>query len=95
MAQMHNPPHPGEILQEWLTEISVTEAASRLGIARVSLSRLLNGAAGGSAQMDVRLSKALGTSPGHWLGLQSDYDLWQAQQDFHGKVRLIRQRSAA
>ena len=92
---MHNPPHPGEILQEWLTEISVTEAASRLGIARVSLSRLLNGAAGVSAQMDVRLSKALGTSPGHWLGLQSDYDLWQAQQVFQGKVRLIRQRSAA
>lgn len=95
MAQMHNPPHPGEILQKWLTEISVTEAASRLGITRVSLSRLLNGAAGVSAQMDVRLSKALGTSPGHWLGLQSDYDLWQAQQGFQGKVRLIRQRSAA
>ncbi len=95
MAQMHNPPHPGEILQKWLTEISVTEAASRLGITRVSLSRLLNGAAGVSAQMDVRLSKALGTSPGHWLGLQSDYDLWQAQQVFQGKVRLIRQRSAA
>ena len=43
MTQMHNPALPGEILQEWLTEISVTEAASRLGISRVSLSRLRHG----------------------------------------------------
>lgn len=95
MAQMHNPPHPGEVLQDWLTEISVTEAASRLGITRVSLSRLLHGAAGVSAQMDLRLSKALGTTPGFWLGLQSDYALWHAQRAFHGRVRAIRHRPAA
>lgn len=95
MALMHNPPHPGEVLREWLTEISVTDAAARLGIARVSLSRLLNGASGISAEMDLRLAKALGTTPGFWLALQSDYDLWQAQQGFHGRVRIIRHRPAA
>lgn len=95
MAQMHNPPHPGEVLRDWLTEISVTDAAARLGIARASLSRLLNGAAGISAEMDLRLAKALGTTPGFWLGLQADYDLWQAQQHFRGKVRTIRARPAA
>lgn len=95
MNQMHNPPHPGEILREWLTEVTVTDAAGRLGVARVSLSRLLNGAAGISAEMDLRLAKALGTTPGFWLALQSDYDLWQAQRSFRAKVKPIRRGPAA
>ena len=89
MIQMHNPPHPGEVLREWLAGITVTEAAGRLDIARVSLSRLLNGASGISADMDVRLSKALGTTSGYWLGLQADYDLWRARRHFKGRVRPI------
>ena len=89
MIQMHNPPHPGEVLREWLVSITVTEAAARLDIARVSLSRLLNGANGISADMDVRLTKALGTTQGYWLGLQADYDLWQARRHFKGRVRPI------
>jgi plasmid maintenance system antidote protein VapI len=60
-----------------------------LGITRAMLSRILNGAAAISADMDVRLSKALGTSPGHWLALQSDYDLWQAQKKFKARIRRI------
>ncbi|MFT4046947.1 MAG: HigA family addiction module antitoxin [Solimonas sp.] len=89
MATMHNPPHPGEVLREWLEEISVTEAAERLGVARVSLSRVLNGATGISAEMDLRLSKALGTTPGSWLSMQAKYDLWQAQRTFKAKVKPI------
>lgn len=89
MATMHNPPHPGEVLREWLTDISVTEAAARLGVARVSLSRVLNGATGISAEMDLRLSKALGTTPGSWLNMQVKHDLWQAQRTFKAKVRPI------
>jgi addiction module HigA family antidote len=89
MNTMHNPPHPGEVLREWLADISVTEAARRLGVTRVSLSRVLNGAAGVSAEMDVRLSKALGTSPGTWYTLQAAYDLWHAQKQFRGKVQRI------
>jgi addiction module HigA family antidote len=84
MAQMHNPPHPGEVLSGWLEGIEVTQAAKSLGVTRVTLSRLLNGAAGVSAEMDLRLSKALGTSPGLWLGMQSAFDLWKA-----GKVAKL------
>jgi len=89
MAMMHNPPHPGEVLREWLEGISVTEAAARLGVTRVALSRVLNGAAGISAEMDLRLSKALGTTPGSWLSMQAKYDLWQAQKKFKAKVKPI------
>lgn len=66
MSRMHNPAHPGEVLKEALSEISVTDAAGRLGVGRVALSRLLNGATGVSPEMDLRPSKALGTSPGSW-----------------------------
>jgi len=89
MTEMHNPPHPGEVLREWLSEISVTEAARRLGVTRVALSRLLNGSAGVSADMDLRLSKALGTTAGMWYGMQADYDMWKARRNFRGKVRPI------
>jgi addiction module HigA family antidote len=89
MTIMHNPPHPGEVLRDWLTDITVTEAAKRLGVTRVALSRVLNGSAAVSADMDLRLSKALGTTPGLWYALQGDFDLWQAQRRFHAKVRPI------
>ncbi|MEK6806601.1 MAG: HigA family addiction module antitoxin [Pseudomonadota bacterium] len=79
---MHNPPHPGEVLAEWLSEVTLTEAARRLRVSRVSLSRIVNGAHGLSADMDLRLSKALGTTPGFWLGLQTDWDLFRAQRRF-------------
>ncbi len=95
MTTMHNPPHPGEVLREWLTDISVTEAAKRLGITRVALSRVLNGAAAVSADMDLRLSKALGTTPGTWYGMQADYDMWQASKHFRARVRPITTERAA
>ena len=83
---MHNPPHPGEVLREYLAETSISEAAQRLGITRASLSRILNGKAGITADMAVRLSILLGTSSRLWLGLQNSYDLWQAQQKPHDFV---------
>ncbi len=95
MSQMHNPCHPGEVLREALSEISVTDAAKRLGVGRVALSRLLNGATGISPEMAIRLSKALGTSPEFWYGMQVNYDLWQAKKKFRGKVRPISQRESA
>ena len=90
MSLMHNPPHPGAVLREWLEGISVTAAAERLGVTRVSLSRILNGGAGISAEMDVRLSKALGTTLGTWYLMQANFDMWQAQKRFRGKVQPIR-----
>lgn len=95
MATMHNPPHPGEALREWLTGITITEAAERLGVTRAALSRILNGAAGVSVDMDLRLSKALGTSPGLWVRMQTSYDLWHAQRRFHAKVERIIEPKAA
>jgi addiction module HigA family antidote len=82
MSRMFNPPRPGEVLQEYLPEgVSVTEAAQKLGVSRQALSAILNGRAGISAEMAVRLSQALGTTPDLWLGMQMQYDLWQARQN--------------
>ena len=81
---MHNPPHPGEILRELCLEplgISVTEAAEGLGISRKTLSSILNGRAGISPEMAVRLSIAFDTSAESWLNQQAQYDLWQAEQN--------------
>ncbi len=80
---MHNPPHPGEVLKELCIEplgITVTDAAKGLGISRKTLSSILNGKAGISPEMAVRLSIAFNTSSESWLNQQSQYDLWQAEQ---------------
>jgi addiction module HigA family antidote len=61
MSIMHNPPHPGIVLREYLGEMEVSEAAMRLNVSRTTLSRVLNGRAGISADMSLRLSDALGT----------------------------------
>jgi addiction module HigA family antidote len=75
---MFNPPHPGRVLREYLGELEVSEAATRLGVSRTTLSRILNARAGISADMSIRLSEALGIGPEFWASLQLDYDLWQA-----------------
>ena len=79
---MFNPPHPGEILREYTNEIgkSITEIAQGLDISRKNLSLILNGHGGISAEMAIKLSVALNTTPQFWLNLQRNYDLWQAQQ---------------
>jgi addiction module HigA family antidote len=74
--RMYNPPHPGSVLRDYLQGVSVTNAARHLGVTRVALSRILNGSAGISADMALRLSDALGTSPDLWSGMQAQYDLW-------------------
>lgn len=80
MSRMFNPAHPGEVLKEWLEGISVTDAAKKLGVTRAHLSRILNGHAGISADMALRLAAGLGTSAESWLQMQLNYDLWQAEQ---------------
>lgn len=77
------PAHPGEVLKGLYIEpsgITITEAAKRLGIARKTLSQLVNCHMGISAEMAIRLSKALKTTPELWLNMQSSYDLWVASQ---------------
>lgn len=78
---MHNPAHPGEVLREWLPEgMTITEASKELQVSRVMLSKVLNGKSGITAGMALRLSVWLGTTPDVWLGMQTQWDLWQAEQ---------------
>jgi addiction module HigA family antidote len=81
--RMHNPPHPGEVLRELCLEpldLSVSEAAKALGVSRKTLSAILNGRAGISPEMAVRLSIAFDTSAESWLTQQTQYDLWVAEK---------------
>ena len=89
---MHNPAHPGELLTGWLDDlsVSVTAFAAHIGISRVMLSRVLNCHAAVSADMDLRLSEALGTTPGYWLALQTQRDLWTARQTARERKRIKR-----
>jgi addiction module HigA family antidote len=80
---MHNPPHPGEVIRELCLEplgLSVTAAADGLGVSRKTLSMILNGRAGISPEMAIRLSMAFGTTAESWLNQQMQYDLWVAEQ---------------
>lgn len=91
--RMHNPPHPGSVLREYLGELPVTAAAEHLGVSRVTLSRVLNGAAGISADMALRLSEALGTSADLWMGMQAQHDLWAASRTRRRKVPKFERRA--
>ncbi len=85
---MKNPPHPGGIVRRQCLEpleLSVTKAAKGLGVTRQALSDLVNEKAGISTEMAIRLSKAFGSTPETWLGMQMAYDLWQAR-DRAGKI---------
>lgn len=80
---MYNPPHPGELLKEECLVplgLSVTEAARGLGVSRKTLSAIVNGRQGISAEVAIRLAKAFDTSAEFWLGMQQSYDVWQAKE---------------
>jgi addiction module HigA family antidote len=82
---MHNPPHPGEVIRELCLAplgLSVTAAATALGVSRKTLSELLNGKSGISPEMALRLSIAFKTTPESWLSQQMEYDLWKARARF-------------
>ena len=89
MTRMHNPPHPGEVLKEYLGDVSITDAAKTLGVGRGTLSRVVTGAAGVSPDMAYRLGAAFGTSPELWAGMQLQYDLHQAGQVKRPKIDRI------
>ena len=81
--RMHNPPHPGEVLKALCLVplgLSVTDAARALGVSRKTLSSILNGRAGISPEMAVRLSIAFDTTAESWLNQQTQFDLWHAEQ---------------
>jgi len=90
--RMHNPPHPGEILKSLCLEplgLSVTHAAEALGVSRKTLSSIVNGRAGISPEMAVRLSIAFDTTAESWLNQQTQFDLWHAEQS-RKRLRVTR-----
>lgn len=87
IKQEMRPVHPGQMLKEMYLDplkLNQTEAAANLGVTRKTLSMLINGHQGVSAEMALRLSKAFGTTPELWLNMQRNYDLWYAGQ----KIKL-------
>jgi addiction module HigA family antidote len=96
---MKNPPHPPRIVRQECIEplgLTVKEAAERLGVKRQTLNNLVNGKAGISPEMSIRLSKAFGSSPEAWLGIQMEYDLAQASKNADRiKVQRITQSPTA
>jgi addiction module HigA family antidote len=91
--RMKKPPHPGRVVRQECIEplgLTVTEAAKRLGVTRQALNNLVNGKGGVSPEMAVRLSKAFGSSPEVWLGMQMEYDLAQVEKQAHNiKVKRV------
>ena len=98
ITRMYNPPHPGEILREDVLPelgITVTDAAEQLGVARVTLSRMINGRAAISADMAIRLAQWLGGSAEVWLRAQLQYDLWHAEKNSKIKIKPAEKTSAS
>ena len=94
--KMHNPPHPGEVLRALCLDplgLTVTEAARALRVSRKTLSSILNGRAGISPEMAVRLSLAFDTSAESWLNQQVQYDLWRAER-YRKKLRVAKLSAA-
>jgi addiction module HigA family antidote len=88
---MHNPSHPGKIVQEYMEGLglTVTALAAHLKITRANLSRMIHGKTGVSAEMAVRLSEAFGTSPEVWIRLQANYDLAKAMRGRRVKIARL------
>ena len=102
MTQMFNPPHPGETLRDDILpalNLTVTQAAEQLGVARVTLSRVLNGAASISPEMALRIEKWLGVENGGradvWLSMQASYDLWKARERIQTHPLTVRAVASA
>ena len=95
---IHNHPHPGEILRDTVIvpmNLPVTEAAKRLAMTRVALSRVLNGKAGISPELALRLEKAGVSTARFWINLQANYDLWRAMQHEQPPVKRLQDKVAA
>jgi len=97
MTTMYNPPHPGLTLKEDILpalELTVTEASEQLGVTRAALSRVINGKAGISSEMALRIEAWLGEKNGGsasvWLALQAAYDLWQVTKAGLPKIKHAR-----
>ncbi|QDQ26179.1 HigA family addiction module antidote protein [Chitinimonas arctica] len=88
---MHNPAHPGEILKDWLDDLDQTIAgfADRIDVSRTTMSKIINGHSRVTADVDLRLAAALGTTEGYWLRIQTQRDLWEAKQQARPNIQRL------
>ena len=95
---MHNPPHPGELIQATYMEpfdLSCRYLAEQLDVAASTLNRIIKIQSGVSPEMALRLSKSLGRSPESWLAMQDAYNLWHAKKNVRlGSVHKINLNAA-
>lgn len=93
MMRMHNPAHPGEILREFYLDpygLSARDFAKRLGISHTTITRVISQQTAVSADMALRLEKAVGLSAETWLGMQKNRDLWNAARaNSHDDIEAI------
>ena len=89
--EMYDPPHPGEMIEEFMGNLTVTKLAADLGITRPALSKVINGRASVSPEMALRLEKAFPcTTASMWLNWQNDYDLWQLRHSGNRFAELMK-----
>lgn len=89
MATMHNPASPGELLKEYLGDRTATELAEHIGVARATISRILNGRSTITVDLSIRLGEALGMSPDFFSKAQLQYDLWIESQKKRRKIKPL------
>ena len=89
MTMMHNPASPGELLREFLGETTATELARRIGVARATVSRVLNGRTAVTVDLSIRFGQALGLSPDFFSKAQLQHDLWIAMQRKRPKIKRL------
>ncbi len=92
-AKQYNPPHPGAVLWGLDMEpagLTINAVAERLGVDRKTISRIINGHAGITAEMAILLSKAFNTTPDLWLNMQRNYDLWHAGQRIGKRANKVK-----
>ena len=86
---MHNPASPGELLKEFLGEITATQLAEHIGVARATNSRILNGRTAVTVDLSIRLGEALGLSPDFFSKAQLQYDVWIESQRKRQKIKPL------
>jgi len=89
MSMMHNPASPGELLQEFLGNRTATQLAEHIGVARATISRILNGRTSVTVDLSIRLGEALALSPDLFSKAQLQYDLWIESQKKRPKIRPL------
>jgi len=89
MSTMYNPASPGELLKEFLGDITATRLAEHIGVARATISRVLNGRTAVTTDLSIRLGEALSLSPDFFAKAQLQYDLWLESRKDRARIKPL------